>query len=119
MAQNIRIEIKNIEGREMLKIIEIEGSIDTATTAELDKTVSNVIEKIDKPGISIIFDFSKVNYINSTGLTKIMNYYMNIMRRGGVLKIANVAKNIYEIFNIVGATKIIKFYSTLNEALET
>lgn len=117
MGQTLVMTQKSIEGNEKAVLMEVEGAIDSATTPEFERVVNDFIGGINKPGYILILDFAKLSYINSTGLTKLMTCYMNMLRRGGVLKIINVAKNINEILTIVGAVKVIKVCKDLNEAL--
>lgn len=112
------MNFKELPGQEKTKVVEIEGAIDTTTFVEFDKKMNELISKIDEPGMVVILDFGKLNYINSTGLTKLMGCYSGMIRRSGVLKIANITKNIQEILNVVGAAKLIKIYTTLAEALK-
>ncbi|MBI5554490.1 MAG: STAS domain-containing protein [Elusimicrobia bacterium] len=118
MEQALKMNLKELPGQEKIKIVEIEGAIDSTTVIEFDKKMNEIMSAIHQPGIAMIMDFSKLNYINSTGLTKLMGCYTGMIRRSGVLKIANSAKNIQEILNVVGAAKLIKIYATMDEALK-
>lgn len=118
MEKALTINIKELPSLEKIKIVEMEGSLDSTTVVEFDKKMNEIIAAITKPGMAIIFDFSKLSYINSTGLTKLMGCYTGMIRRSGVLKIANITKNIQEILDVVGASKLIKIYATMDEALK-
>lgn len=118
MEQALKINLKESPGLEKIKIVEIEGSIDSTTTIEFDKKMNEIMSAIHQPGVAVIMDFSKLEYINSTGLTKLMGCYTGMLRRSGVLKIANIPKNIQEILTVVGVVKLIKIYATMDEALK-
>ncbi len=118
MEQALKINLKELPGQDKIKIVEIEGAIDSTTGIEFDNKMNEIMAAVTKPGVAIIFDFGKLNYINSSGLTKLMGCYTGMLRRSGVLKIANITKNIQEILNVVGASKLIKIYATMDEALK-
>lgn len=119
MGQALKMNlVKELPSRDEIKIVEIEGSIDSITVIEFEKRMNEIMVTITKPGMTIILDFGKLSYVNSTGLTKLLGCYTEMIRRSGVIKIANITKNIKEILDVVGASKLIKIYATMGEALK-
>lgn len=93
-------------------------------TGELDHHSAEYIrQKIDTEMIkattkNIIFDFSKVNFMDSSGIGVIMGRYKNIQKLNGGTAIVNASTQIKRIFEMSGLLKIIPVYDTMDEALD-
>ncbi|OQY30073.1 MAG: hypothetical protein B6244_02090 [Candidatus Cloacimonetes bacterium 4572_55] len=113
MSTEILIGEKDAEVPEKI-ILTFDGSLD-ATNIE---KVSNQVRKVLNSGNKhIIADFSKLRYLNSTALGHIISFSQMSKKKGGSFVLTHVQDNVYEIFDIVGATSILKFYKTSAEAL--
>jgi len=99
-----------------VKVLTIEGILDTVTSEEVDKDIMPLVEEDDG---YIIADLGKLEYMNSTGMANLMRYYIQKKRRGGSFKIINASDFIYEIMDISGAIKLLEIYKTMDEALAT
>lgn len=117
METSGKVILKLTSDTDTVKLIEIEGVIDTATAGEFSESINNIIEGIDKQGVFLIFDLAKLTYINSTGLTKLMNCYVNMKQRSGSVKVINVTQDILDVLNLVGATKFIEVCRDINQAM--
>lgn len=91
---------RNLDG-EVLTLA-LEGRLDTLTTPDLEKEVS------DLKGIKkVIFDFEKLDYISSSGLRVLLST-QKIMNNQGEMIIKNSNMAIKKIFNITGFADILK-----------
>ncbi len=61
----------------------------------------------------VIIDFSKVTYIGSTGIGKLMLFYKNLAVHGGNIRIENISPQIYELFQELKLDTIL----TLSQAI--
>lgn len=95
-------------------IIKIIGDIDH----HIAQTVKQKIEKSynDNNATNIIFDFTQVSFMDSSGIGMIIGRYKNLVP-GGEIKIYGVDENIKKIFDISGLNKIVKFCDTLENAV--
>lgn len=116
MGTPLKIVVRYLE-MSSAKIIDIDGAIDSSNLQQFEKAMSEIVAKVSSPGFTIIIDLSKLTYINSTGITKLMTAYMGLIKRGGFMKIVNPQKNIMNIFNLVGVNKVLKICKDINEAL--
>ncbi|MDD7402357.1 MAG: anti-sigma factor antagonist [Butyribacter sp.] len=66
----------------------------------------------------IIFDFSGVGFMDSSGIGLIMGRYKKVMFLGGKAAVTNVGKTVDRIFQLSGLYKIIEKYPTIPEAIE-
>lgn len=66
---------------------------------------------------NIIFDFSKVNFMDSSGIGVVVGRYKNIQKLNGRAAIVNANPKIMQIFEMSGVLKIIPAYTDLEDAL--
>ena len=87
---------------------------------EIDHHSSEMIrEKIEREYVrqnvkNIIFDFSDINFMDSSGIGVIMGRYKSVRERGGKLGVYSVNPQIDRVFQLSGLykNKIINPYST-------
>ena len=75
--------------------VTVEGRLDTASAPELQKAVQPYLSQTD----SIVYDFSKLDYISSAGLRTVSYLHMN-MKMGGqsrAIHCNDVVKDVFEI----------------------
>lgn len=93
-------------------------------TGEVDHHTSEMVkDKIDKEFSrnhvkNIIFDFSSIDFMDSSGIGVIIGRYKNVTNVGGKVAIVGANPSLDRIFNISGLYKIIKSYSSLEKALD-
>lgn len=66
----------------------------------------------------IIFDFTEVGFMDSSGIGLIMGRYKKVMFLGGRAAVTNVGEVVNRIFSLSGLYQIIERYDTVPEALE-
>ena len=77
--------------------MEISGWLDTQTEPQLEKELSGLDDSIT----SLVFDFSKLEYISSAGLRLVIVAYKKIADKDG-FKIINVSDEVYDVFSLTG-----------------
>lgn len=77
--------------------MEISGWLDTQTAPQLEKALSG----LDDTVTSLVFDFSKLEYISSAGLRQIIVAYKKMAGKDG-FKIINVSDEVYNVFELTG-----------------
>ncbi|HOQ00203.1 MAG TPA: anti-sigma F factor antagonist [Acetivibrio clariflavus] len=91
---------------------------------ELDHhTAEYVREKIDSELIkattkNVIFDFSKVTFMDSSGIGVIMGRFKNVSKLSGKLSVANVNPQLMRIFEMSGLLKVIPVYDNIDAAIK-
>lgn len=97
-------------------IVHFYGELDHHMT----KGARNDIDKkyLDNNLKNIIFNFSNLTLMDSSGIGLIMGRYKNVIDRKG--KVVLISSNVYidRIIKMSGLLKIIDVYSDLNSALE-
>ena len=65
----------------------------------------------------VVFDFSQLNFIDSSGLGAILFCQRDIISNNGVLKICGVSKSIRLFFELVRMHKVVDIEKTREEAI--
>lgn len=110
------VEVKNLAGYEDVKLLSIVGILDHLTVEDADKIIGSLVEK---EGMCLVVDCSRLAYVNSTGLATLMRYYIQARRRKGSFKIVAPTKYVYEIMDVSGAIKLLEIYKTQEEAIDS
>lgn len=64
----------------------------------------------------ILFDFTGVDFMDSSGIGVIMGRYRQVIFQGGRVGVMGVGKNVDRIFRVSGLYKIVEQYKTAEEA---
>ncbi len=91
---------KNQNGNELT--IALEGRLDTTTAPQLDDDLKSSLDGVE----SLIFDFSKLEYISSAGLRVLLSA-QKVMNKQGSMVVKNVSEEINEIFEVTGFIDIL------------
>jgi len=79
----------------------------------LDKEINKCLEMSE---LRLVLDFESVPYIDSRGLEKLLEYYNQVRRGGGSLKICNPNPLCNEILNVTRMTDYLDVYFNLENA---
>lgn len=96
-------------------IVQINGDIDHHHAEEIREKIDKQFSRSNSK--NIILDFSKVSFMDSSGIGMIIGRYKNIEKHGGKLFIAAIPKDIARLFSISGLQKIIPEFDSPEEAI--
>lgn len=82
-------------------------------TDELRDTIKNLI---DTGNTKLIIDLGGVLYLNSTALGVLISAHANYTKRGGVIKLCQLNKNLENLFVITKLSLVFDAYHTVEEA---
>ncbi|WP_024620850.1 anti-sigma F factor antagonist [Metaclostridioides mangenotii] len=68
---------------------------------------------------NIVFDFEKINFMDSSGIGVIIGRYKKISNEGGKVSVININDRVKKIFDLSGLNKIISIYETYEEAVSS
>ncbi len=91
--------------KKRLLCIGFEGEIDHHTCLEMAKRVDDAIHKY-LPS-TVIFDFAKVSFMDSSGIGMLLGRYKKLLRIGATATIQNISEDIEKILGMSGIFKII------------
>ncbi len=89
-----------------LEKLPISGQIDDVTFQKNTEPIDSFIDDIEEPTL-LILDFSHLEFCNSTFLAKVADWKQKMKKKNGDLVLQNVPEKIFEIFDLVGMTKMI------------
>ena len=94
-------------------VIRIDGRLDNSSTEELEQLVRDVLERKEQ---KILFDFSGLDYINSSGLRILIMAFQQLRPDGGKIGICGIRDYIQEVFEVSGYDRLFAMFPTVEES---
>ena len=110
------LTIEQIENYPAARLLRFVGDLDS-TNAEA--TSNRILALLNDNVKTLVADFAKLRYINSTGLGALLFVNKKVKEIGGVFKVANGNENVLEIIEIIGADQLLEIYASLEDASRT
>ena len=101
------------ESSSELTEIALDGFVDAGNYSTFEKGLD---EAFATGGQFLVLDFTRVHYINSTGISALIRFFELYRERKGVLCLANVAKPVGLAMHLLGVTSFIPFVKDLGAA---
>ncbi|HBL06583.1 MULTISPECIES: anti-sigma F factor antagonist [Clostridium] len=96
-------------------VVTLQGELDHHSAEEVRTRIDDIL---DKDGYkALIFNFSGVNFMDSSGIGAVIGRYKKMSLRGGKVCLTNVTPTVKRIFELSGMFKIISMYENVEEAL--
>lgn len=96
--------------------IEISGEIDHHCAEEIREYVDSQFRQTNC--IHMIFDFSNVSFMDSSGIGMLIGRYKNAGMRGGKLIVCSINESLKRIFKISGLYKILIIENDMKDSLK-
>lgn len=106
-----------------LKFSKIQDNLVVTLVGELDHHSAEEVrvkidDRIDRENIkNMIFDFSGVTFMDSSGIGVVIGRYKKLSLRNGKVCVVCVNNNLKRVFELSGMFKIINYYNNLDEAV--
>jgi len=97
-------------------ILAVDGNLDGDGTQTLE---DRVIALLEDGETKLLFDFSGLDYINSSGLRVLVLAYQRLRKASGTVAICGIKDYIQEVFEVSGYDKIFPLYPDRDAALGT
>lgn len=97
-------------------MVKINTELDHHAAAEIRRAVDAKIKSSN--AVNVIFDFSKVDFMDSSGIGVIMGRYKLTGILGGKVVIFGARKNVKRIIEMSGIDKLITICGSADEALK-
>jgi anti-sigma B factor antagonist len=95
-------------------ILSVDGNLDGEGTQDLE---NEVVAQLENGTTKLLFDFSGLDYINSSGLRVLVLAYQRLKKKSGTVAICGIKDYIQEVFEVSGYDKIFPLYPSKGEAL--
>jgi anti-sigma B factor antagonist len=99
-----------------LQIITIGGNFDTVTAKQIDEKVLPVMEQ---EKTNLILDISKLDYLSSIGILRLIKYLSFMTDEKRVLKFVKPPEHIYSTFVAAGIASKFDMYESLEAAISS
>lgn len=104
-----------VRDRKDIKIVDLEGDF----TLFADEAVNASIKPLINEGnMKMLLNFSKVGYINSSGIAIIIGLVTLLSNKGGSIKAFGLIPHFQKVFNMVGLTQYMDLFENEEEAVE-
>jgi anti-sigma B factor antagonist len=104
-----------IESKENgITILAVNGNLDAEGTQAMEEKVLALLEAGET---SLLFDFSGLDYINSSGLRVLVLAYQRLKRTSGKVAICGIKDYIQEVFEVSGYDKIFPLFPDRPDAM--
>ncbi|HVA45406.1 MAG TPA: STAS domain-containing protein [Pirellulales bacterium] len=88
---------------------------DSARIEELHHELTRLVDT-EHPS-RLLLNFDKVDYLSSEALRVFLMLHKKLQSRGAMLKLCNVAPEIFQVFELTGLKKVFEIWPTLVDAL--
>lgn len=102
------------EVRDNVLVIHLKADLDHHTALAVRETADTLLARSHAK--HILFDFTGVDFMDSSGIGVIMGRYRQVIFQGGRVGVMGVGKNVERILNFSGLFKIVEQYKTVEEA---
>ncbi len=105
----------NIKIYKDVLIVFLSGDIDQHKVSSIRSDIDRAM--VENKAKNLVFDFSKVDFMDSSGIGMVLSRYKSLNNTEGVLKLSGVTDNTMKLFDMVGMKKIIDIRNTVDECL--
>ncbi len=110
--KNFKISHRTKQGFDILDLF---GELDAHTASHLEDSLKSLIHK-DHP--NIIVNCRELDYIASAGLGVFMAYIEDVRGNGGDIKLTNMNKKVYNVFDLLGFPTLYDILDDEDDAIE-
>ena len=112
--ESLDIKLQKVSTVPGCLIVSMKGYIDTYNAPQFQRQV----EKVVKAGYTrLIFDFSGITYISSTGIGAFTHFLKDVRPRGGDMVFVGLIRRVLEVFELLGFSHFFHIVDTLDEAV--
>jgi anti-sigma B factor antagonist len=112
IKDSLNIKSEKIENVFLLKL---KGFIDTYNSLDFQKEIRKLI---DENNVNLLFSCSELTYVSSTGIGAFANLLKVVKMKNGNIILSQLQPKVYEVFSLLGFTKIFTIVDTDKRALE-
>jgi anti-sigma B factor antagonist len=105
-ATGIKVSGTKTPAGDRVTVLRFSGDITSTSRAE----VLGTYERLPAEVKHILLDFSKVEYLNSSGIALIIQMLMQAAKSGQVIQSFGLSPHFQKVFNMVGITKYTKLH---------
>jgi len=77
-----------------------------------------LLERIGEGAVRVVFDGSKVEFFDSSGMGALLSVHKRIRERGGEIALAGLNRSVSEVFHMVGFDVLFMIHPDVSAAIE-
>ena len=94
--------------RDGTRIMQLDGRLDTYSSTAFETEMSRII---DDGARRIDIDFSKIDFVTSSGLRVLLAAAKRLKALGGILTVSGLNKTVAEVFDVAGFDSLLQLWS--------
>jgi len=98
-----------------VSVLNLKGFLDAHTAPVFEEKIQ---ELIDERRYNLVVNFEELNYISSAGLGVFMGFIEDIRENDGDIKLANMTKKVYRVFELLGFPSLYEIYDEEEDAIK-
>lgn len=114
--QKLTLTIEKNPNLENTHVVHFEGAFDGSVKeplVDLEALVNG-----ETPKTNLIFDFGKLDYLNSYAIGQLVAWHNHLVKNGGQIILTSLNKNVEDILNILGMGNLFKIFPDIQGALD-
>jgi anti-sigma B factor antagonist len=111
---DIQVDVRYDGESDEVAIIEAKGFIDTTTAPELEKKLE---EQLALNKYKIVVNLENIDYVSSAGWGVFVSEIREIRENSGDLVLVNMSPDVYDVYELMEFSSILKSYDNVDEAI--
>jgi anti-sigma B factor antagonist len=111
---DIEVDVSYTGDSENIAVISASGFIDTTTAPELEKKLE---EQLALNKYRIVVNLENIDYVSSAGWGVFVSEIREIRENNGDLVLVNMSPDVYDVYELMEFSSILKSFDSLNEAV--
>lgn len=99
-----------------VKVVTLVGEMDESNIESVRGQLDTLLA--DLSVVHLVFDLAQLEFINSKGIGYLVSVHTHLSKDKRVLILADAQEAVMDVISLVGLTTIIKYFQTLDEALQ-
>lgn len=111
-----RLRVKNQDGVTQIEFID-RNILDEANIQQIGDELAAIIDASSTP--KLLISFANVDHLSSAALGTLITVNNKIKAKGGMLRLADIDPQIYEVFVITKLNRIFEIHDTVDNAVSS
>ncbi|MBI4978371.1 MAG: STAS domain-containing protein [Spirochaetes bacterium] len=112
--EDLVVKTEYLGGNQEIALITAKGYIDTVTVPEVEKALQGIIQG---KKYKIIVDLKNIDYVSSAGWGAFVSEIKDLRDNKGDLVLINMSPDVYDVYELMEFSSILKAYSDIKEAV--
>ncbi|MEM8739142.1 MAG: STAS domain-containing protein [Planctomycetota bacterium] len=117
-TKDSRLVVSQIEDKDITQVGFVDRNIlEEANIQQIGEEIAALIDASANP--KLLLNFDNVEHLSSAALGTLITVNTKVKQKGGQLRLANIDKQIYEVFVITKLNKLFQIFETNEKAVKS